>query len=193
MDWSGSYPTAVGAGCSHSLQHCLTHKPLAVDSLLSGTRSLDLSGLLVLCFGSPPHQTRWKLSQSSQNHSSFQHSHLMSLRIFSIISHTPMRRQLNSQSGSTCKLVRLWQLRKWHKTPPQSPPMLYTKQVNQTDATHDRSTNRSKSNRGYARRWHWDSDLLRDASCCQDRWQGMGQNISQMEQHHNKAYQQMVD
>ena len=58
MNWSSSYPTAVFADCSHSLQHRLTHKPLAVDSLLSGTRSLDLSGFPVLCFGSPPHQNR---------------------------------------------------------------------------------------------------------------------------------------
>jgi hypothetical protein len=35
---------------------------------------------------------------------------------------------LNSRKISTGKLVRLWQLREWHKTPPQSPPVpLYFK------------------------------------------------------------------
>ena len=49
-----------------------------------------------------------------------------------------MKKRFNLQNISTCKLVGLWQLREWHKTPPQSPPVpLYFKSKPQTPKMED--------------------------------------------------------
>ena len=61
MDWSSSYPTAVFADCPHILQHRLTHKTSAVDTLHIGTPQ-KIDSAFILARHPDPLSTLWTIS-----------------------------------------------------------------------------------------------------------------------------------
>ena len=63
MDWSSSYPTAVFADCPHILQHRLTHKTQAVDTLHIGTPQ-KIDSTFILARDPDPLSTLWLITNA---------------------------------------------------------------------------------------------------------------------------------